>query len=157
MVDGSLPPADLESFRRALERLDREMLTLYSRRRQLVRDLWEHKRERGLPLRDRGQEQRVLERARKAAGSEGIPPAEAEAFMHWLLLACRRAARSPSRWAGKVGEDPGDRGVPSREAPLSRCGPVPLMEGSYAPFASDGHAGPGPGRKVGARPRGTGP
>ncbi|EQD26800.1 Chorismate mutase domain protein [mine drainage metagenome] len=157
MVDGSRPPADLESFRRALERLDREMLTLYSRRRQLVRDLWEHKRGRGLPLRDRAQEHRVLERARKAAGSERIPPAEAEAFMRWLLLACRRAARSPSRWVGKAGKDPGDRGSPSRGAPLSRRDPLPLMEGSYAPFASDGHAGPGPGRKAGARPRGTDP
>ena len=151
------PPAELERFRRELRQLDRELLALYARRRRAVRDLWEYKRREGLPLRDPPQEDRVLRQAREVAGEEGIPPADAEAFMRWLLLACRRAAQSSSRWGGQVGEDRRDGGSPARRVPLSGRDPARFLEGSYAAGASDGRAGRRFGRKPPSSPVGTGP
>lgn len=133
------------------------MLALYALRRRTVHDLWEHKRHQGLPLRDRSQEDRVLERAREVADSEGIPPAEAEAFMRWLLLACRRAAQSSFRWGGQVGGDRRDGGSPARRVPLSWRDRARSLEGSYAAGASDGRAGRRFGRKPPSSPVGTGP
>jgi chorismate mutase len=157
MPVGTSATRGLEDFRRALEELDRQLLSLYARRRRLVSALWEYKRDRGLPLRDRAQEWRVLERARSAAVPERLPPAEAEALMRWVLLACRRAARSPSRPCEGAGVGPFPQRPSSRRARPPRGRPFSWVEGSYASPASEDHAGGGEGRKVLSAPSRTDP
>jgi chorismate mutase/prephenate dehydrogenase len=75
----------LDALRDKLAEVDRELLALVARRRELSTEVGRIKRERGLPPRDFRQEREVVERARRAAGQHGLPPRLGEELVLLLI------------------------------------------------------------------------
>ncbi len=84
-------PASLAEYRELLREFDLELVTLYARRRALVRDLWQFKEDRGLPFVDRAQEELVVARARERAVEVGLSAEEGERLLRWILDEGRRS------------------------------------------------------------------
>jgi chorismate mutase/prephenate dehydrogenase len=76
---------ELASVRAELARLDREILALAARRRDLSERVGHLKESSGSPTRDFSQERIVLERAREAAADLGLPHRLTDALMRLLI------------------------------------------------------------------------
>lgn len=75
----------LETLRRRLAEIDRDILALAARRQALAGEIGEEKRRAGLPTRDFAQEREVLGRARAAAEVLGASPDLAEQILLLLI------------------------------------------------------------------------
>jgi chorismate mutase / prephenate dehydrogenase len=82
------PPGDLDTLRKELGALDRELLSIVARRQALAQRIGQVKREAGIPTRDYRQERDVVERARAAAVEHGLSPS----FGEELILALIRSS-----------------------------------------------------------------
>ena len=77
--------SELDRLRQELGDLDREVLSLVARRRELASEIGRFKRRAGRPTRDYAQEKEVLERGRRAAAQLGVPPELAESMLSMLI------------------------------------------------------------------------
>jgi chorismate mutase/prephenate dehydrogenase len=75
----------LDALRRQLSDIDRQLLALAARRRQLSSEIGHIKRARGRATRDFAQEKQVIERARRHAVELGMPEELAEALVARLI------------------------------------------------------------------------
>ena len=75
---------NLDTLRKKLENVDRQLLTLIKERQDLSHDIGHFKDELGLGTRDYSQETRVVNRARELAGELGLAPEVTEEL--FLLL-----------------------------------------------------------------------
>ncbi|MFV1979859.1 MAG: prephenate dehydrogenase/arogenate dehydrogenase family protein [Rhodothermia bacterium] len=89
-------PDELDALRSELAGLDREVLLLAARRRDLVVRVGALKEEAGSPTRDFSQERIVLERARAVADELGLTPRLSDALMR-LLIAHALATQEQQR------------------------------------------------------------
>ncbi|HEX4519480.1 MAG TPA: chorismate mutase [Gaiellaceae bacterium] len=76
--------ATLTDAREAIDQVDRELLDAFNRRLDLVRNLHRHKVETGLPLRDPGREEGMIESLKDANGGS-LSPAGVESFFGHIL------------------------------------------------------------------------
>ena len=76
---------NLDTLRKKLESVDRQLLTLVKERQDLSHDIGQIKDELGLGTRDYGQETRVVNRARELAAELGITPEVAEELFLALI------------------------------------------------------------------------
>jgi chorismate mutase/prephenate dehydrogenase len=76
---------NLDTLRKKLENVDRQLLTLVKERQNLSHDIGQLKDELGLGTRDYGQETRVVNRARELAVELGITPEVAEELFLILI------------------------------------------------------------------------
>jgi chorismate mutase len=76
--------ATLAEAREAIDRVDRELLAAFNHRLDLVRALHEHKLVNGLPLRDPGREEGMIE-SLKQANEGSLSPAGVESFFGHIL------------------------------------------------------------------------
>jgi chorismate mutase / prephenate dehydrogenase len=77
--------ATLDELRAALGQIDRDILGLAARRQALAIEIGQTKRAAGKPTRDFRQERDVIQRARRAAEDQGLPPALGERLMLALI------------------------------------------------------------------------
>ena len=84
----------IEELRSRIDRIDSEMIRLYTERMETARQIGRYKKERGLPVADPGREQEVLDRAAEAAGEEYADGARA---LMGLLITRSRAAQERDR------------------------------------------------------------
>ncbi|GAB4567346.1 MAG: bifunctional chorismate mutase/prephenate dehydrogenase [Haliangiales bacterium] len=93
----------LDELRSELEAVDREILALVARRRELAAAIGQTKRDAGVPTRDYRREQVVIQRARAEAEALGISPELAETLMLLLIrssLTVQERDRVAARAAG---------------------------------------------------------
>src|ERR1044071_7336615 len=102
-------PDPLSDLRTELGGVDRELLALVARRQALASAIGELKHRLGRPTRDYAQEREVLERARRAAESLGLPGDLAMSLLRLLI-----ASSLP-----RQGQDPPAPAAPPGAAPLS--------------------------------------
>ena len=79
--------SDLESLRKQLGAIDREIIGLLARRQELSAQVGRYKHDAGMPTRDFAQEVRVIGRAREQAESAGLPGDLAENIVRLLINA----------------------------------------------------------------------
>jgi chorismate mutase/prephenate dehydratase len=79
----------LAEAREAIDAIDRELLAAFNRRLDLVQRLHAHKLEHGLPLRDPGREESMVENLQAANGGPLSDDGVAE-FFHHVLAVIRR-------------------------------------------------------------------
>ena len=77
--------ARLDPLRAELGQIDRDILALAARRQAVAQKIGQVKREIGMPTRDYRQERDVVERARKAAQANGLPPSMGEELVLALI------------------------------------------------------------------------
>jgi chorismate mutase/prephenate dehydrogenase len=101
--------ARLDQLRGELGQIDREILMLVAKRQATSIGIGQAKRELGLPTRDFRQEKDVVQRARKAAGDQGLP----ESLGEELVLAFIRASLTVQEQdlIAKEGEGSGRRAL----------------------------------------------
>ncbi|MEP6864370.1 MAG: prephenate dehydrogenase/arogenate dehydrogenase family protein [Deltaproteobacteria bacterium] len=101
--------ARLDQLRGELGAIDREILNLVAKRQAKAIEIGQTKRELGLPTRDFLQEKDVVQRARKAAGDQGLP----ESLGEELVLAFIRASLTVQEQdlIAKEGEGSGRRAL----------------------------------------------
>ncbi|HTJ46653.1 MAG TPA: prephenate dehydrogenase/arogenate dehydrogenase family protein [Kofleriaceae bacterium] len=75
----------LDELRASLGQIDREILALVAKRQAMAIEIGQTKRDAGLPTRDFRQERDVIERARRAAADQGLPPVLGERLMLALI------------------------------------------------------------------------
>ncbi len=75
----------IDDIRKELAEIDESLLRLVARRQELVREIGRLKEAQGLPLRDFGQERRVMERARQLAELLGLSPNLSDALLRLLI------------------------------------------------------------------------
>jgi len=75
----------LESLRKRLNELDRQLIELIAERQAVVEQVGAFKQSEGQEIRDYAREKRVLDGARNAAGELGIEPDTAEQVMRLLI------------------------------------------------------------------------
>ncbi|WP_446830886.1 prephenate dehydrogenase/arogenate dehydrogenase family protein [Candidatus Foliamicus sp.] len=78
---------ELESLRKQLGAIDREIIRLLARRQEISAEVGRHKHEAGIPSRDFAQEVRVVGRAREQAERAGLPGELAENIVRLLINA----------------------------------------------------------------------
>ncbi|MCY4156010.1 MAG: prephenate dehydrogenase/arogenate dehydrogenase family protein [Gammaproteobacteria bacterium] len=78
---------DLESLRKQLGAIDRDIIGLLARRQEISAQVGRYKHDAGLPTRDFAQEVRVIGRARGQAESAGLPGELAENIVRLLINA----------------------------------------------------------------------
>ncbi len=61
---------DLLEIRKQLDRIDDQMIDLFSQRMLLVKNVAAYKKEKGMPILDKGREDAILERLSQKAGDE---------------------------------------------------------------------------------------
>ena len=61
---------NLQEIREQLDRIDDQMIDLFSRRMRMVSEVAAYKKEKGLPILDKGREDAILERLGQKAGDE---------------------------------------------------------------------------------------
>ena len=76
----------LNHYRERITEADRELLAVINRRIALVRELHEHKRAEGVPLRDEGREQQIVVEQQAANGGPISSGGVAELFRFILDL-----------------------------------------------------------------------
>jgi chorismate mutase / prephenate dehydrogenase len=76
---------DLNTLRKTLDGIDRQVIELIAQRQSTVRDIARFKQSTGFPLRDFGRERKVLEGARAVAQEVGVAPDVAESVMRHLI------------------------------------------------------------------------
>jgi chorismate mutase / prephenate dehydratase len=81
--------AVLGEARAAIDAADRELLAVVNRRLELVRALHEHKRETGIPLRDPGREEQMIDDL-KAANDGSLSGEGVESLFRFVLELTRR-------------------------------------------------------------------
>src|ERR1044071_1268448 len=95
-------PDPLSALRTELGTLDRELLALVARRQALASAIGELKHRLGRPTRDYAQEREVLERARRAAESLGLPGDLAMSLLR-LLIASSLTRQEQDQLAARGG------------------------------------------------------
>ncbi len=61
---------NLQDIREQLDQIDDQMIDLFSKRMRLVSEVAAYKKEKGLPILDKGREDVILERLSQKAGNE---------------------------------------------------------------------------------------
>jgi chorismate mutase/prephenate dehydrogenase len=79
------PRSRLDPLRAELGAIDRDILALVAKRQAVAQRIGAVKREIGMPTRDFRQERDVVERARKAATEQGLPPSMGEELVLALI------------------------------------------------------------------------
>ncbi len=95
---------DLESLRKQLGAIDRQIIDLLARRQEISSEVGRHKHEAGIPTRDFAQEVRVVGRAREQAEKAGLPGDLAEGIVRLLIdasLSRQERVRLQARGRGK--------------------------------------------------------
>ena len=75
---------ELDKLREEIDRIDRELLSLFCRRMEVVAQVGQYKKERGLPVLNQGREDAILARARAQ-----VPPEMGDAACELLSTAIR--------------------------------------------------------------------
>jgi chorismate mutase len=75
----------LEEFRKEIDEIDRQLVSLLVRRMGLAGGIARLKEREGGPLRDEGREEEVVGRARRLAREQGLDPEVAEAVMRVII------------------------------------------------------------------------
>lgn len=99
-----MPERDLDAMRVRLAGIDREIMDLALRRRELAQAIGQVKQTRGLPIRDFAHEKEVIGRARLAAAGAGLDPALAEELMVLLIRSSLAAQEQDRVQAAGAGE-----------------------------------------------------
>ncbi|MDH3205006.1 MAG: chorismate mutase [Gemmatimonadota bacterium] len=94
----------LEELRTAIEALDRELVTLIGRRRELVMEIGSAKAELGRPVLDPPQEAKVVRRAAEIARELGVDEELTRDVIWRIIAAARDAQEGRTRW-GPVKDD----------------------------------------------------
>jgi chorismate mutase len=84
--------AELEDLRSKIERLDRELVALIGRRRDLAIEVGKRKQTLGLPVMDPQQEAKVVRRAAEIARDLGVDE-ELTRDVIWRIIAAARAVQ----------------------------------------------------------------
>jgi len=98
---------NLDTLRKKLENVDRQLLTLIKERQDLSHDIGHFKDELGLGTRDYSQETRVVNRARELAGELGLAPEVTEEL--FLLLIRSSLTVQEKQRVASAGEGSGKR------------------------------------------------
>ena len=88
----------LDELRELVRKLDRELVTLVGRRRELVIEIGETKAALGLPVLDPPQEARVVRRAAEIARELGIDEELTRDVLWRIIASARDAQEGRSRW-----------------------------------------------------------
>jgi chorismate mutase len=80
---------DVATFRARIGEADRALLTAINKRIELVRDLHEHKKAEGIPLRDEGREEQLVVEL-QAANAGPLSSAGVSEFFRYVLELTRR-------------------------------------------------------------------
>ncbi len=115
---------DLQSLRRDIDAIDRQLVELFRRRMDVTRRVGEYKRERGIPVLDPERERQVLQNKGELAG-ESLRPAIVTLFQTVMALS-RRQQRD---LMGQGVDNPGVRRW--HEAQAARRRPVPAPRVVY--------------------------
>ena len=75
---------ELDKLREEIDRIDRELLSLFCRRMEVVAQVGQYKKERGLPVLNQGREDAILARARAQ-----VPPEMGDAACELLSTPIR--------------------------------------------------------------------
>ena len=75
---------ELDKLREEIDQIDRELLSLFCRRMEVVAQVGQYKKERGLPVLNQGREDAILARARAQ-----VPPDMGDAACELLSTAIR--------------------------------------------------------------------
>ena len=94
----------LEELRAQIEALDRELVTLIGRRRDLAMEIGRAKEHLGRPVLDPPQEAKVVRRAAEMARELGVDE-ELTRDVIWRIIAAARAAQEGRTGWGPVKED----------------------------------------------------
>lgn len=89
MTDETAPTRPLATLRAMIDAVDRDVLQLVARRMSIVAEVAQHKRERGLRIRDVERERKLLGDRADRAEKLGLPPATIESVYRLLLMASR--------------------------------------------------------------------
>jgi chorismate mutase len=109
---GSAPAGDetaarLQQLRSKIEKIDRELVALIGRRRDLAIEIGQAKSELGLPVLDPQQEARVVRRAAEIARELGVDEEVTRDVIWRIIAAARDAQEGRSSW--------GPPGSPARD------------------------------------------
>lgn len=100
------PEARLERLRAEIRALDRELITLVGRRRDLVLEIGDAKSELGLPVLDPSQEAKVVRRAAELARELGVDEELTRDVIWRMMASARDAQEERTRWGPRLkGED----------------------------------------------------
>lgn len=94
----------LEELRTQIEALDRELVTLIGKRRELVIEVGRAKADLGRPVLDPPQEAKVVRRAAEIARDLGVDEELTRDVIWRIIAAARDAQEGRTRW-GPVQED----------------------------------------------------
>jgi chorismate mutase len=94
----------LEELRGKIESLDRELVTLIGKRRDLALEIGQAKEELGRPVLDPQQEAKVVRRAAEMARDLGVDE-ELTRDVIWRIIAAARAAQEGRTGWGPVKQD----------------------------------------------------
>lgn len=98
--------ARLRELRARIEELDRELVALIGKRRDLAIEIGRTKQELGLPVLDPQQEARVVRRAAEIARELGVDEEVTRDVIWRIIAAARDAQEGRSSW-GPSGRPPG--------------------------------------------------
>ncbi len=115
---------ELQSLRRDIDAIDRELVELFRRRMDVTARVGAYKRERGIPVLDQERERQVLQNKGKLAGEE-LRPAAVTLFQTIMALS-RRQQRD---MMGQGADNPGVRRW--RDARDSARRPIPAPRVAY--------------------------
>jgi chorismate mutase len=101
----------LEELRARIRALDRELVALIGRRRDLVLEVGEAKEALGLPVLDPGQEARVVRRAAEIARELGVDEELTRDVIWRIIASARDVQEGRSRWGPPLPTDEPDSAV----------------------------------------------
>jgi chorismate mutase len=107
-ADGSSSEARLQQLRTQIQQLDRELVTLIGKRRDLALEVGRAKAELGLPILDPQQEAKVVRRAAEIARELGIDEEVTRDVIWRIIAAARDAQEGRSTWGPPTPPSGGD-------------------------------------------------
>ncbi len=87
----------IESLRKKIDRVDRQLLKLLTRRQALAKQIARHKKRSGLPLADRGREKLLLQKLKRQAKKAGLSPSFIARLFREILQESRQAQRETKK------------------------------------------------------------
>ena len=80
----------MEKLREHITLIDETIIEFLAMRMQVARLIGQRKRNRGIPVRDAGREEALMERLKKYAGERGLPPEFVERMYELVFEESRR-------------------------------------------------------------------
>ncbi len=102
--------ADLNDYRREIDEIDGQLIPLFERRMEVVREIGRYKKERGLPILQSGREEEVLQKAAEFLKNESYA-ADAKRFMRAVMEISRGAQSRGMQAGGQQAQNTAKHGV----------------------------------------------